>query len=109
MNFFFLKPELTFTFFYLFFYFPFKRDVSTEDRLIFFDEIDTVLRKGYIFLKQKKEIKFYTNYFFVLKIYTLSYWFDFVGVLNCFLGIMNFRSDVVKQFITLTKTMKIKS
>jgi hypothetical protein len=29
-----------------------------------------------------------------------------VGVKNCFIQILNFRNEVVKQFITLTKTMK---
>ena len=34
---------------------------------------DEVLQKGYEFLKQKKEIKFHSDYFSVLKIHTLSW------------------------------------
>jgi hypothetical protein len=69
-----LKPELTFTFFYLlFFYFPLIREVSAEDGLKNVDEIEAVLRKGYEFSKQEKEITSHSNYFSVLKIHTLSY------------------------------------
>ncbi len=39
---------------------------------------DEVLQKGYKFLKQKKEIKFHSDYFSVLKIHTLS-WICFCG------------------------------
>ena len=34
---------------------------------------EDVLQKGYEFLKQKKEIKFQSDYFSVLKIHTLSW------------------------------------
>jgi hypothetical protein len=38
-----------------------------------FVQKDNVLQKGYEFLKQKKDIKFHSDYFSVLKIHTLSY------------------------------------
>jgi hypothetical protein len=79
--------------------------MKTEPKKV--DWIANVLRKGYEILKQEKEILNRFRLFFCFKILYSFLRFDFVGVINCFIGIVKFRNEVVKRFITLTKTMKI--